>query len=201
MSDYQNTKITGRKDSPIGSNGSAGAGDATPKIKNVKLVDDEYLEIEFFKEETDGTTSTQGYKNPKRPVHPDMRKALDDLRIHWALQTTFLEAGKKKSVEAFSEQELADFTVTGISMGNIADQAKVIITGYKSRKDERAVLVNAPFQFFDVKEDQPDYGWNRFLDNLQQRVQKVLVEARLYIGGKRDKMVVQAEMGLPEENE
>jgi hypothetical protein len=167
----------------------------------VKLVDDEYLEIEFFKEETDGTTSTQGYKNPKRPVHPDMRKALDDLRIHWALQTTFLEAGKKKSVEAFSEQELADFTVTGISMGNIADQAKVIITGYKSRKDERAVLVNAPFQFFDVKEDQPDYGWNRFLDNLQQRVQKVLVEARLYIGGKRDKMVVQADMGLPEENE
>lgn len=196
LSNYQDLSLTGRMDPE--SNGSHGASGGKPtRIQSVKVVKglkNEFLEIEFSREERDETTGGGSYYNRKRPPHPDFTKALAGLRVHWGLLTTFLDAGKKKSVDGFDDKELENFTVTGISMGNDPDEPRVTITGYKTRKDGRAVIANAPYQLFESEEDVPDYGFNRFLENLQTRVAKVMEETRLYIGGKR--LVVQTEMEM-----
>lgn len=194
LSEFQNTKLTGRTDpGPVNKNNHVTLPTAVSKVK---LVDDEYLAVEFSKSEDDGTNSTGTYENRKRPVHDDFRKALLGMRIHWALGMTYLAAGKKKSVDAFDEEDLKDYTVTGISLGKNEDETGVVITGYKTREDGKCCIANTPYQKFEGDEDAPDYGFNRFLENLQDRVKKVLDETRLYLGGKRAPKV-QAELELP----
>lgn len=193
LSTFQDTSKTGRMD-PEKQNGSSATINGLPAIiKKVKLVDDDHLEIEFSREETDHTKGDFGYTNKKRPAHEDFRNALNRLRVHWGLLSTYLDAGKKKQISSFSDDDVKDFTVTGITVGG-EDEPWVIITGYKSRKDNKACLVNTPKQAFTQSEDAPDHGFNRFLEDLQDDVNNVLKETRLYIGGKRDKKQLEIEM-------
>lgn len=196
LSTYQKPELTGRTDGDQHepTSGKKNKIDLSKiTVRTVKLVDDDYLEITFKQKEADGTKGNDSYDNPERPAHPDFREALDALRVHWGLLATFLEYGKKKSAASFTEDELSKFTVKGISMGKNEDDPGIVITGMKERWDKKMILVNTPFERFDVE----DGVGHKFIEELKFAVDVVLNEAKEYIGGKRDKKFVQGKLDIP----
>jgi hypothetical protein len=118
----------------------------------------------------------------KTPVHPDMRAAFDNLRIHLAVLCGYVLKKEVKDIETPKEELYNAFHVTAFSMGKDKDDPGIVLSGHKILANGKAQILNCPFTRFEEGE-QSVYP---FVDDLVKKVARLQLEINAYLfEGKR----------------
>lgn len=118
----------------------------------------------------------------KTPVHPDMRAAFDNLRIHLAILCGYVLKKEVKDIEIPKEELYDAFHVTAFSMGKDKDDPGIVLSGHKILPNGKAQILNCPFTRFEEGE-QSVYP---FVDDLVKKVDRLQLEINAYLfEGKR----------------
>ena len=153
----------------------------TITIKKVE-VGEKFATIAYAKEE-----SRQGITMPvttkrKFPfnIHDELKAALDNLKVHFALITEAIKVPKTQSFESIASlQEMEGFEVTGFEVKKSGDNFGVIILGHRKLQDNRTVKFTTPFINFDMEISDYDH-----IEDLIESVDIAKQEAIEYINGK-----------------
>lgn len=130
--------------------------------------------------EINGKQSAKCEREPEQPAHPDLIAAMDKLKPHFALLCEQLET--PSNINDFTSEELAAFTVRGYHHSKNDDVPGITIVGHKKLKSGKVLGLNAPFLRF--YEDAGDENAYPFKEILQNQLDLIEVEAKLYLGGK-----------------
>lgn len=150
-------------------------------ISRVKLVKKEFLSISYNRIDTaDGSTVVVN-EDHKSPVHPDLKAKLLALRVHLALLCDYISTKQLKDITAYNQELVDNFTVTSISIGGKDDNKGIVLTGYKKTNNNKVVILNTPFARLEEVEETR----YRYMDDLSGRIDELLKEVELYVGGKR----------------
>jgi hypothetical protein len=197
LSNFQ-TPLTGRVDpalngKPHPTNGKPNA--SLLNISKVKIVKGQFLEISYSKLEKDATSAAISEKH-ESPVHADFRTSLRALAIHLALRCDYITAQQVKSIDKYDQGLAEKFHVSGISIGSGKSGDGVVLTGHKITKSGEAIILNTPFTRYE-EDSKTAY---RYIDDLQNKVDAVISEVQLYLGGKRGDLQ-QLALELPDTEE
>lgn len=149
-------------------------------ISKVKLVKKEFLSIGYNRIDTDGSTIVVN-EDHKSPIHPDLKAKFLALRVHLALLCDYISTKQLKDIAAYNQELVENFTVTGISIGGKDDNEGIVLTGWKKTNNNKVVILNTPFARLEEVEETR----YRYMDDLSCRIDELLKEVELYVGGKR----------------
>jgi hypothetical protein len=147
------------------------------EIKVVKIRKEKFLYIEYTLE--DGTTVTE--EHGKVEVHPDLKNAFIGLRIHFAVLADYVKIKQVPNPVQFKEELVADFRVTGFSIGGSDDDFGVVLTGLKTTPSGKTVTINTPFTRF-IEAEESAY---KHIDELSEQIDTIKAEVELFKGGKK----------------
>jgi hypothetical protein len=177
LSSFQETEKTGRKDQLIEEK------PIIPNNKNVVITleaasiqKNDTLKVSYSKVELDGAFSYHNGEEFDRIIHPDLRQCFNDLAIHWAFLTTFLERKKYHSLDKITPEIVKPFKCKGVS---IKPETGFQLIGYKIDDDGYAINLNTPYRLFEVDEKKA----YRFMEELQEVFQRLDKEVIAYILG------------------
>lgn len=148
------------------------------KFKTVKVDGEGLLHLAY--REIDGKNSAKCEKDPEQPAHPDLLASMEKLKPHFALLCEQLETPSK--INAFTAEELENFTVRGFHHSNNEEIPGVTIVGHKVLKSGKVLGLNAPFIRF--YEDAGTENAYPFQEHLETILGEVEVEAEAYMKGK-----------------
>lgn len=149
-------------------------------IEKAKLVKGETLDYNYTKTDDKGAKS-KVTESLKAPVHGDLKQAYANLDIHLAIMCGYLTPARIKEI-AMPAPELSEgFHVTSFSLGGDEDDPGVVISGHYLKPDGKPVILNSPFYRFEGSE-QSRYI---FMDDLQERIERLDTEIRAYVGGSK----------------
>ncbi len=149
-------------------------------FSKVKLVKNTFLTIVYSRIEKDGST-TAITENHKAPVHEDLKKKFEGMGIHLALLCDYLSTRQIKDISAYDPELVETFHVSSVSIGGNDDDEGIVLTGHKITKRKVAVILNSPFARIEEVEETK----YRYMDDLKSKVDSLLEEVKLYLGGKR----------------
>ena len=194
LSTFQEPK-TGRTDPSIFPDKLKPSNGIGMTVEKVKLVKGESLIVSFSKIEADATTSNDSYENKMRPVHPDCRNAFKALAIHLGLLCDYISTQQVKDISKYSTDLVDKFIVTGVSIGGADEERGIVLTGRKVTKSGKHVILNSPF----TRLEEAEGTAYRYVDDLNEKVQTVIEEAKAYMAGKRGEDP-QGTLEFPEDN-
>ena len=153
----------------------------TITIKKVE-VGEKFVIIAYTKEESrQGITMSVTTKR-KFPfnIHDELKAALDNLKVHFALITEAVKVTKHQDfTDLISSSEIEGFEVTGFEVKKSGDNFGVIIIGHRKLQDTRTVKFTTPFINFDIEISDYEY-----IEDLIESVDIAKQEAIEYINGK-----------------
>lgn len=148
------------------------------EIKNAKIIDDA-LEVTYTRREEDGTHTKVTEARSAR-IHPDLRTAFDNLKIHLTLLTGYAAIKSVKKIETPPEDLTAPMFINGYSH-KTGDDEGVVIKGYRKLENGRTVTLNTPFTRY-TESEETQY---KFLDDLIDRIERANTEVNLYLSGEK----------------
>jgi hypothetical protein len=148
------------------------------EIKNAKIID-ETLEVTYNRREEDGTNTKVTEVRSAR-IHPDLRTAFDNLKIHLSLLTGYSTVKQVKKIETPPEDLTAPMFINGYSH-KTGDDEGVVIKGYRKLENGKTVTLNTPFTRY-TESEETQY---KFLDDLIDRVERANTEVNLYLSGEK----------------
>jgi hypothetical protein len=162
---------------------------ATIDIEKVKVKNGLFLIVDYKRDFEGGKVRNIVNEQCNAPIHPDLIAAFDNLRIHLAVLTEYIdEENVDKDIDRYEHTILEQFKVTQISIGG--DGEGVTLTGQKRLKSKKVLNLNAPFQkYFE------DEGYS-FGADLQIAVDRVITEVEAYMDGTKRGEGAQLEMQL-----
>lgn len=118
----------------------------------------------------------------KPTIHKDLKKALDALRIHFAVMVGYISPGEVE-IAHVDEDQVENFIVKGYSIGGDEGEGTrgIIISGRKILTNGLAHNYNTPFYRF---EQAPESRYV-FMDDVIAKVAVIESEVSAYLNGKR----------------
>jgi hypothetical protein len=151
------------------------------KIRKVKIVKDKTLEVSYVKTEKD-KSKTSVSESHAAEVHPDLKTAFSGLNIHLGILSEFIPSTSFEKLDFIHPDLVADFRVSGYSIGGDEDDEGVVLTGRKTLKSGKALIMNTPFTRFEEGEET---GY-KFISELQEGIAVIEKEVLKYLNdGKR----------------
>lgn len=193
LESFQETEKTGRKkkDKP----NIEAPKVAHEEITKVKMDKKGFLEITYSVINSDGSSVDRPERWKNRTAHPDLKAKMDLLRPHLALLCNHLSKQLLKDINSYNEEQIADFTVRGISIG--LNHEWYIITGLCKNFAGQFFNLNTPKQNVDTSEETR----YRYMDDLEEAVHEILEEVKLYAAGTKVGEAQQTQLDFDEEEE
>lgn len=149
-------------------------------IEKAKIVKGETVEINYT-EINDKGDRVKASKSLKAPMHDDLKQAFKNLAIHLAVMTGYVSSKQVKDIATPKEEQTEKFHVTSYSIGGTDEDQGVVISGHHKLPNGKAVILNIPFERFNVKEESRYV----FMDDLQERLDRVEVELKAFFDGSK----------------
>ena len=150
-------------------------------IKKVE-VGEKFVTIIYAKQEARQGITMPVTTKRKFPfnIHDELKAALDNLKVHFALITEAVKVPLNQSFEGITSlQEMEGFEVTGFEVKKLGDNLGIIIFGHRKLQDGRTVKFTTPFINFDIEIS--DY---EHIEALIESLDIAKQEAIEYINGK-----------------
>lgn len=163
-------------------------------IEKAKIVKGETVEIHYV-EVNDKGDRLKASKSLKAPMHDDLKQAFKNLAIHLAIMTGYVSSKQVKDIETPKEELTEKFFVTSYSIGGTDEDQGVVISGHHKLPNGKAVILNIPFERFNVKEESRYV----FMDDLQERLDRVEVELKAFFDGSKRGQEQQQKLDFGEE--
>jgi hypothetical protein len=163
-------------------------------IEKAKIVKGETVEIHYV-EINDKGDRLKASKSLKAPMHDDLKQAFKNLAIHLAIMTGYVSSKQVKDIETPKEELTEKFFVTSYSIGGNDEDQGVVISGHHKLNNGKAVILNIPFERFNVKEESRYV----FMDDLQERLDRVEIELKAFFDGSKRGQEQQQKMDFGED--
>lgn len=147
-------------------------------IEKAKIVKGTTVEIHFTEVNDKGDRSKNS-KSLGAPMHDDLTTAFANLGIHLAILTGYVKSNQVKNIETPKEELTEGFHVTSFSIGGTDEDQGVVISGHRKLASGKAVILNTPFERFEVKEESRYV----YMDDLVDRLDRVKKELADYFSG------------------
>lgn len=158
------------------------------KIHKMKLVKGgEKLNVAY---EDMGDCPSDDDKTCRNPCHKDLIEATQALRVHLAVITEYIP-----EKNAFKNEDIDNFVVTGYSIGGNEESPGIIITGYRLTKKGKTVTLNTPFTRFE-EDDNTRYT---HMDDLMRKITVIEKEIIRYLKEGKKAEDPQGSLDFPEE--
>ncbi len=152
-------------------------------IKKAKLIGHLFIEATYnVKDLVEKTSKTITEKNDA-PVHEDLANAFKALHKHLPILCDYVKTSKIKP-EVFAKADntfdwVAEFEVTGFSVGGSDDSEGVVLIGNKAVKNDKQVNLTSPFIKFN---DEDEY---RYCGELSSDIYTCIHEVKEYLFNKK----------------
>lgn len=165
------------------------------QLKKVKLVKDKTLKLAYIKNESDGK-KTNVVEEHTTEVHPDLKAALAELTIHFAVISEFVNGYTQvKDIDNVDPALTKNFFVSGYSLaGELDEEEGIVITGRKTLKNGKALIMNTPYTIYSTADGgTPEYRFHLHLINCLSKLDE---EVLAYINGEKKAAERQTKMEL-----
>ena len=149
------------------------------KFKSIRLTKNDNLEISYTTKDEKGNNVRIDEKHPAE-VHDDFKNQMNKLRVHLGIMTGYIDKKNVKKPQDYGK--LVDsFHVRKYSIGGGEDAEGIVISGHRILPDSgKAVILNTPFERFDVDEEK----LYKFIDDLSEVITGIEYETNAYLAGK-----------------
>lgn len=148
-------------------------------VKLLKVKDGHGLNITTVERDSKGDEISGPGRNHKALIHPDLKKALDQLKPHYAVLVNILPVNEYPGTTEEHQKLLDKVFVSGFSIGGTDDTPGVTITGHYHNYRGKAVITNSPFELFDAK---PESRYEH-MDDLRGTLDLLKVRVHRYLDG------------------
>jgi hypothetical protein len=152
------------------------------KIRKVKIEDDTLVLSYSYKDETGELVTVENEKHKAR-FHNDLRTAFNNMAIHLAIMTGYVNPGQVKNIETPKPELSEDFKVSGFAYGKDEDDPGIIITGGRNlpTMNNSYIPLNTPYRRFNEAAESA----YKFIKDVEAGAKRCEVEVELYLSGEK----------------
>jgi hypothetical protein len=152
------------------------------KVTLLKVKDGYGLKVIFKETDSSGDPSRDD-KESRGLIHPDLRAAIDALKVHWGLLTGLIKNDEIGDIILPEHKLLEKIHVNGISIGGDEEENTqgVIVSGHYITWRAKAQSANTPFERF---EGSPEALYI-YMDDLKAKIQVLEDEVLKYLSGEK----------------
>lgn len=148
-------------------------------IRSAKLIEQQTADVNYSEHEKDNT-KTSFAVSKKQTIHPDLKRAFLNLRIHFAIMMDFIPEKTIVDITNVNDSVVHDFVVSGFSIGGKEDNPGVVLTGQKRLSNGKVATMNTPFERFEDK----SLTAYKFMPDLRTKLDVCKSEILQYLEGK-----------------